>query len=63
MNEAPLKLVLIPKEAASLLSVSMPTMYSLLHRRDDPIPSIQVGRKILIPRTGLEAWLDRQATA
>lgn len=63
MNGTPLKLVLMPKEAASLLSVSMPTMYALLHRQDDPVPSIQVGRKILIPMSQLEAWLDRQASA
>ena len=52
-----------PKEAAAMLQISMPTMYALLHRRDDPIPSVQVGRKLLIPRAQLETWLDRQAQA
>ena len=46
-----------------MLQVSMPTMYALLHRRDDPVPSVQIGRKLLIPITQLEAWLDRQAGA
>ena len=57
------KLTATPKEAAAMLQISMPTVYALIHRRDDPIPSVQVGRKLLIPITQLETWLDRQASA
>jgi len=57
------KLTATPKEAAAMLQLSMPTIYSLIHRQQDPLPTIQVGRKLIIPLAQLETWLDRQAQA
>lgn len=50
------------KEAAAILGVSKPTMHRIL-------PEIQhkrFGRRVLIPRTALQTWLeseDRQVAA
>ena len=43
-------------EAAKTLGVSKPTMYDLIHK--GTIPSITVGRKILISRKALSDWLE-----
>ena len=42
-----------------ILGVSRPTAYELVHR--DGFPTIRVGRRILVPRAGLEKWLETQA--
>ena len=55
MNE---KLTLSVEEAGKLLGVSRLTAYQLAHRADFPI--LRVGRRILVPRKQLEAWMDRQ---
>ena len=41
------------------LGVPRPTAYELVHR--DGFPTIRVGRRILVPRAGLEKWLETQA--
>lgn len=43
-------------EAAKTLGISKPTMYDLIHK--GTIPSITVGRKILISRKALSDWLE-----
>lgn len=55
------KLALSVAEAAELLGVSRPTVYDLIHRPD--FPSFKVGSRTLISRSGLAAWVDRQAGA
>ena len=55
MNE---KLTLSVEEAGKLLGVSRQIAYELAHRADFPI--LRVGRRILVPRKQLEAWMDRQ---
>ncbi len=55
---APQPLCVTPSEAAQLLSVGRTKMYTLL--KCGEIPSIRVGRKILIPIKELEAWLCKQ---
>ncbi len=53
------KLALSVAEAAALLGVSRPTMYSLIRRAD--FPSFKVGSRTLIPREGLARWVESQA--
>lgn len=54
-------LCVTPTEAAKLLSIGRTKMYSLL--KSGKIPSIRVGRKILIPTAELEAWLHRASAS
>lgn len=53
------KLTLNITEAAELLGVSRPTVYQLIHR--DDFPSFTIGKRVLISRSGLEAWVAAQA--
>ncbi len=46
-------------EAARLLGVSRPTLYTLIHRSD--FPSFRVGGRVLVSVAGLREWIDRQA--
>ena len=48
-------------DLCGLLGISRPTAYELVHKRD--FPKIQVGRRILVPRAGLEKWLESQLNA
>lgn len=48
-------------EAARLLGVSRPTIYTLLNRED--FPSFHVGNRVLVSVAGLQEWIDRQAKA
>ncbi len=52
------KLALSVTEAAALLGVSRPTMYSLIRRAD--FPAFKVGTRTLISKVGLEAWVAQQ---
>ena len=54
------KLTCTVSEAAKILGVSKPTVYDLVHKRT--IPSINVGRKILISRKALSDWLENGGT-
>ncbi|MBR4626092.1 MAG: helix-turn-helix domain-containing protein [Ruminococcus sp.] len=53
-------LCLTPKEAADQLHISRSKLYQLL--RENAIPSIRVGRKILIPTEELKRWLHTTST-
>lgn len=46
-------------EAARLLGVSRPTLYTLINRSD--FPSFRVGGRVLVSVAGLREWIDRQA--
>ena len=50
------KLTCSVSDAAKILGVSKPTMYDLIHK--GTIPSVTVGRKILISRKALSDWLE-----
>lgn len=50
------KMTLSVKEAAELIRISKPKMYALIHKNE--IPSIYVGKKILIARQALLDWLS-----
>lgn len=53
------KLTLNVEEAARLLGLNRITVYRLAKRED--FPAVFVGRRILIPRRGLEQWLERES--
>lgn len=45
-------------EAAKLLNVSRPTLYTLLNRED--FPSFRIGNRVLVSVSGLKEWVDQQ---
>ncbi|MGB9920924.1 MAG: helix-turn-helix domain-containing protein [Moorellales bacterium] len=47
-------------EAARALGVSRDAVYELVRRKE--IPHVRVGRRVIIPRRGLEEWLTRAAS-
>lgn len=47
-------------EVARLLNVTRMTVYNLIHREEDPLPYIKIGRATRVKVTDLTAWLDRQ---
>jgi excisionase family DNA binding protein len=49
------------KDAARLLGIGRDAAYSLV--REGTLPSIRLGRRILIPRGALEAWVRRAGDA
>lgn len=52
------QLVLTVAEAAAILRVSRNTCYSLVTQ--GRVPSVRLGRRLLIPRRSLDALLDVQ---
>ncbi len=52
---------LTPKEAARKLRISRTKMYQLLRQGD--IPSVRIGRRILILEEELTNWLRKQSTS
>ncbi len=52
-------LLLTVSEAAKLLRISRNLAYELV--RQERIPFIRLGRRILVPRHGLEAWIAQEA--
>lgn len=52
------RLTYSPTEAAAVLGVSRPTVYTLLKRAD--FPSFKVGSRTLISAEGLRAWVQAQ---
>lgn len=55
MNE---KLTLSVEEMGKMLGVSRQVAFSLVHRADFPV--LRIGKRILVPKKQLEAWMDRQ---
>jgi len=52
-------LVLTVAEIAKIMKISKPTAYAEIHRNDG-IPHIKIGRKILIPKDKFAVWLNTQ---
>ena len=52
------KLTLSVEEMGELLGVSRQTAYNLIHRADFLV--LRIGKRVLIPKKQLEAWMDRQ---
>ena len=54
------KMTLSVREAAELIGICKPKMYELIHSNE--IPSIHVGKKIVIARQALMDWLSEGDT-
>ena len=54
------KMTLTVREAAEMIGISKPKMYELI--REGEIPSIHVGKKIVIARQALLDWLSEGDT-
>lgn len=54
------KMTLSVREAAELIGISKPKMYELIHSNE--IPSIHVGKKIVIARQAFMDWLSEGDT-
>ncbi len=52
--------LLSPKEAASELQVSVSRVHAILVRRPERLRGFRVGRRWIIPGSGVEAYRDRQ---
>lgn len=59
MEELNNRLTYSPTEAAQVLGVSRPTIYTLLKRED--FPAFKVGTRTLISVLGLQEWVENQA--
>lgn len=53
------KLAYTVPEAAQLLGINHIKMYKLAKRSD--FPSVQIGRRIVIPKSAFERWLENAA--
>ncbi|MGI5846319.1 MAG: helix-turn-helix domain-containing protein [Alphaproteobacteria bacterium] len=53
------KLTVSVDEAAQLLGINRVTVYRLARQKD--FPAVFVGRRILIPKRGLEEWLEQES--
>lgn len=58
MTKNPDALCVTVDDLCGLLRVSRPTAYDLVHR--DGFPVLRLGRRLLIPKAGLEKWLENQ---
>ena len=45
-------------EASAAFGISRSLLYTVVHRAD--FPTVRVGRRVLIPKKSLEAWLLAQ---
>ena len=45
------------QQTADYLNVGLTTLDKMISRRDNPLPHIRVGRRVIIPREALEAWI------
>src|SRR3990172_12582523 len=58
-SDRPDQLLLTVPEAARLLRISRNLAYDLIAQ--GRLPHVRLGRRILIPRHGLEVWISREA--
>lgn len=49
------------KEGAKKLKISLVKFDELLRRKNDPLPHLKLGRRVLIPAEALREWINRQA--
>ncbi len=55
------RLTLTIPETARLLGINVITCYELA--RQESFPAIRIGRRIVVPKAGLERWLEQAALA
>lgn len=54
------KLTMTRKESAKAMGIGLQHLDALLKRAVDPVPSLRVGKRVLIPCEEFKAWLSRQ---
>ena len=54
------KMVMTRADVKAVLGLSMAHVDKLIKRKIDPVPSIHVGRRIIIPIDSFQKWLARQ---
>ena len=52
------KVALNVSEVAELMGISRTKVYELIHR--DDFPAFKIGSRTVIPRSGLEKWVNSQ---
>ena len=52
--------ILTRRQAADYLNVGLSLLDKTIHRQDNPLPHIQVGKRVVIPRDALDAWIDAE---
>ena len=50
--------MLTAAELAGALGISRAGAYALIHRKD--FPTLQIGKRLMVPKDKLMAWIDRQ---
>jgi excisionase family DNA binding protein len=50
------------EEVAALLAVRPSTIYELSRRRQDPLPSVRIGRSKRFDRSAVARWVAEHAT-
>ena len=56
------RLVLTRREGAEAVGVGLSTFDKLLRRKENPVPSLRVGRKIVIPKEQFKMWLEAEGS-
>ena len=59
MNNNPIPAILNANELAQFLGISRAGAYQLLHM--ESFPTLKIGKRLLVPRDKLMAWIDRQS--
>lgn len=54
------QLTMTRKESAKAMGIGLQHFDALLKRAVDPVPSLRVGKRVLIPCEEFKAWLSRQ---
>lgn len=52
--------MLTAAELSGVLGISRAGAYALIHRQD--FPTLQIGKRLMVPKDKLMAWIDRQTT-
>lgn len=57
MNE---KTMMSRQQAADYMSIGLSSIDKMIARRDNPLPHIKVGRRVVIPKAALETWIEEE---
>jgi len=53
-------LLLTVRQASKLIQLAPNSVYALINRPKNPLPSIRVGRAIRVPAAALNQWVEEQ---
>ena len=62
LTDSPGQLAFTINQFCTAVGISRRTLYTLWERNQGP-PRVAVGKRVLIPRQGAEAWLQEQPAA